>query len=161
MSNWNNLAWAEESATKLLLHRLGTGDVLLAQSNQLLNILLVGMAGALAWGVKIFAAGAGPVEWGAAAVALWLAAVAVALTRLCIATRETQVPYNIPDHTYRPTASEEDVRWGEMLGVQARIEATVKRNAAVAYWLDRCRYAAAATPVVFAVAAAAVVLLRR
>jgi hypothetical protein len=89
------------------------------------------------------------------AVTVWLAWVAVVLLWRCIATRETQVLYNEPANIYKPelNLTADQVRGYEMDNVQARINATIVRNAGVAFWLDRCRYAAIATPLVFTLAA--------
>lgn len=151
------LDWAEKAAVEHLRCRLATGDVLLAQASQLLALLLAAMAGALALGSKIFTAGAGPAEWGAATVAAWLGAVATVLTLKAIATRETQTLYNEPQNLYQAELLQEHslsaLREFELQNMQGRIDLTKRRNSEVAWWLDACRYAAAATPVVFALAA--------
>ena len=90
-----------------------------------------------------------------AAVVAWLVVVAVNLVVNCIVTRPTTTLYNEPRNIYRPDLglTEDAIRGFELDNVQARIDRTKHRNAAVAYWLDRCRYAAIATPFVFAVSA--------
>lgn len=148
-----HLEWAEKSAIENLRGRLATGDMLLTQANQLLALLLAGMAGALAYGAKVFQQGAGPLEWGAATIAAWLAAAAITLTHKCIATRVTQMLFNEPKNLLQPGYALPQMRAFELENLQARIEATKARNSNVAWWLDRCRYAAALTPAVFALGA--------
>lgn len=154
---WNYAQWAENAAMEHLKGRLQTGDVLLAQANTLLSLLLVAIGGALAYAARLFEPQgvASPMAWGMAAVVAWLVVVATNLVVQCIVTRPTTTLYNEPRNIYRPELglSEDAIRGFELDNVQARIDRTKRRNAAVAYWLDRCRYAAIATPFVFVMAA--------
>ncbi len=154
---WSYIDWAERAGLDNLRGRLATGDMLHANAMQLLQLLLAGMGAALGFGARVFASGAGPVEWGAAFVAAWLAAVAAVLTLKCVATRPTQVLSNEPAHLYQPelNLSELELRGFELQNIQQRIDLTKARNRLVAAWLDWCRYAACATPLVFALGAAA------
>lgn len=159
MGEWSYVEWAEKAGIENLRGRLATGDVLLAQASTLLSLLLAGMGGALAYAVKLIDTGpVSPVAWAAAAVSAWLAVVAVVLMARCIVTRETQALYNEPGNIYKPdlSLSPDAIRGFELENIQRRIEQTKARNEAVARWLDRCRYAAIATPLVFAIAAWAV-----
>lgn len=153
--DWNYVEWAEKAALENLKARLATGDVLHAHATSLLQLLLAGMAGALALGIQVLEPGATAAQWGAAAVAAWLALVAVALVYGCIATRETWVAHNEPKNLYQPelNLTQTQVRAFELENIQIGIDATKKRNRKVAYWLDRCRYAACATPLVFVLGA--------
>lgn len=155
MAEWNYAEWAEKAGAENLKHRLGTGDVLLAQANTLVSILLVGIGAAMGVAVKLAEGASGALVWGAAASTLWMALVASVLVYQCVATRETEVPGSAPLNVYKPekSLSEMDVRRYFMEQIQDRIAFTCKRNSEVAYWLDRCRYAAIATPVVFMLAA--------
>ena len=153
MSEWNYAEWAEKAGLENLKGRLATGDVLLAQANTLLSILLVGLGSGLAWVTKVLEAG--PLNAVGASVVVataWLAWVAAVLTWRCIATRATAVLYNEPGNLYQPALmlSETELRGFEMEGIQKRIDFTKRRNAQVAFWLDACRYAAISTPVWFA-----------
>ena len=147
------LEWVEKAAIENLRGRLATGELLLTQSNQLLSLLMVGIAGSLAYGAKIFGKDPGPLEWGAAATSAWLSACAIVLTFKCIATRATQVLYNEPRNLLVPGISLPAARFWEAQHIQSRIELTKTRNAGVAQWLDRCRYAVALTPVAFSTGA--------
>lgn len=154
MSEWNYSKWAYETGLKNLGEHREAGDFLLAQANALLTIVLAGMGGGIALGAKIFEAG-GPIAWGAAVSAAWLAVVGVVLAHRCIVTRETQLQHNEPKNIYKPDTglTETQVYRYEAENVQERIERTKRRNASVARWLDRCRYAVIVTPLVFSAAA--------
>jgi|PersoiStandDraft_1058852.scaffolds.fasta_scaffold44556_2 hypothetical protein len=153
MSDTEHLDWAENIAVEHLKGRLATADVLLAQSNQLLNLVLTGMAGAIAFGVKVFSAGNSAVDWGCAALSVWLALTAVMLITCCIRTRSTPCLYNEPKHVYPLTDLPLDqIRAYELENMQARIDQAKDRNRRVACWLDRCRYMASATPICFGIA---------
>jgi hypothetical protein len=155
MPPWNYAQWAEAHALQNFNHRLATADLLLHQSNQLLTLLLTGVGGSMVFAANVFGGHATPFEWSAAAVAAWLALVAVILTRNCIATTTTPVAGNEPDNIYKPELglTEPQIRAYQMANVQESINAFKVRNARVAIWLDRARYAAAATPVVFSLVA--------
>lgn len=152
MAEWNYADWAEKAASENLKHRLATGDVLLAQANTLLTLLMAGIGGSLAYALKIFEPGTAiPAAYGALAACLYLVAVALVVMFECIATRNTDVPGNEPDNMYHPQEghTELQVRNFSLESMQRRITSTKLRNRAVAWWLDRCRYAALATPFIF------------
>lgn len=209
MSEWNYLEWAHAQAHENLKFRLATGDLLLAQANTLLTVLVVGIGGALSYAMQLAEAGpAKPAAWAAAAVVVWLCVVAVVLAFECVATRKSDVLGNEPDNIYVPENLSDDpavLAGGRELGdyllslernparaaalakarrrigrpatfkaatikpsnqkqqiaslhfelgsLQRRITATKRRNGAVAWWLDRCRYATLATPIVFTISA--------
>lgn len=152
MTEWNYEEWAEKTSLENLKHRIATGDVMLAQANGLLSVLLIGMGGAISYGIKVFEPGpVAPSVWGAVAVAVWLMWIGIVLVFECIATRNTDVPGNEPDNIYQPEENPEGkgARKFELGSMQRRINSTKARNSAVAWWLDGCRYAALATPLVF------------
>lgn len=154
MSDWNYAEWAERNGRENLRGRLASGDFLLQQANTLLSLLFVAIAGLMAYGVRIFNPGAGPVDWGCAVAAAWLCGVAIVLSACCIATRPTQVLFNEPGNIYKPDLglTQTQVLEFEMENLQGQINLTKLRNSTVAAWLDRCRYASIAAPLVFAVA---------
>lgn len=157
------LAMAEHDGRENLRERLATGDVLLQQANGLLNLLLTGIGGALALGRTVFDDGQAPAHvWGAAAVALYWMLVAGVLLGRCIMTRDTQMLHNEPDGLYRPELGWDilKLRRAELRLLQARIDRTKQRNGPVAWWLDTCRGAAVAAPLVFAIVALAVAACR-
>lgn len=161
--------WVERTAFEALKARLATGDMLLAQANTLLSIILVGIGGAMAYGIKVFDAGAAlPVVWGSAAAAVWLAAAGAVLVVKCITTRETQALYNEPGNLLLALNDDGTLKYPadrlkrhELDNVQGRIEKTKRRNASVAAWLDRCRIITVATPAPFIVATVIAGLIQR
>lgn len=155
MAEWNYAQWAEAASHENLKHRLATGDVLLAQANSLLTLLMVGIGGALAHALKLLEPGnAVPTAYGAMVCCLYLVVVALVVMLECIATRNTDVLGNEPENLYLPAEgyTELHLRNFNMESMQRRINSTKLRNRAVAWWLDRCRYAALATPFIFIVA---------
>lgn len=155
MADWNYAEWAERNGRENLRGRLATGDFLLVQASTLLSLILVGMGGMLVHGIRIFDSGSGPVEWGSAIAAGWLCAAAAVLAAKCMVTKETQVLFNEPSNIYKPELglTRTEILGFEMEHLQTQINKTKLRNAEVATWLDRCRYAAIATPAVFAAGA--------
>lgn len=154
--NTQELEWVEKAGIENLRSRLATGDALLAQANMLLSILLVGIGGALTYGVNLSSkAAASPLVGGMVVVIVWLVSVAGLLAFNCLFTRKTQLLYNEPRNLHQPQLgiTFEQLRGFELENIQARIELTKARNAQVALWLDRCRGAAIATPIPFIVGA--------
>lgn len=152
MAEWNYAAWAEAPSNENLKHRLATGDLLLTQANSLLTLILVGIGGSVSYAIKVFDPGAAaPQVWGAVAAAIWLIWIGVVVVFECIATRNTDVPGNEPDGIFFPAEciTELQARTFQLQSVQRRINSTKARNSAVAWWLDRCRYAALTTPLIF------------
>jgi len=153
MSDWNYAAWAERVGIENLRGRLATGDFLLQQANTLLTVLLVGIGGSAAYGIKVLEPGpAAPGVAAALAACVWMTWVASILTVRCIVTRETQALSNEPANVYKPELglARDDILGFEIERIQERIDKTKARNKVVAWWLDACRYATLATPVLFA-----------
>lgn len=164
MKEWTLIDWAENAALENLKARLAAIDHLSAQANSLLQLLLVGMGGSLAYGVKVFEpATVSPLVAGSFAVSLWLAWVGAVLIVKCIMTQEQPVAHNSPKNLYQPEMltqySPEEWRKFELDNQQGRIDAVKRLNWSMAWWLDRCRLAAIATPLVFC-ASTAVALWR-
>lgn len=154
--------WTEKAGLENLRGRLATGDFLVTQANTLLSILLVGIGGGLAYAVKLAdAPNPSPFVGGMVLVTAWLCVVAAVLTSKCIVTRETPMLYNEPKNLFQPDLklTLDEVRGFELKNIQGRIEAAKKRNATVATWLDRCRYAAIAAPAAFILGAVAAAYL--
>lgn len=159
MADKDLVEWAEKAAVEHLRGKLASGDFLLTQANTLLSILLVGIGGGLGYAVKLAEASAlPPYTWGLAVATAWLSGVAVFLVAKCVVTRDTQVLFNEPKNLCPPgtALTLDEVVPFELENMQGRIERTNARNAGIAKWLDRCRYATIFTPVVFAIAAGAV-----
>jgi hypothetical protein len=156
-SGWKYEEWAEKAGVENLRARIATGDFLLTQANTLLTVLLVGIGASMASAVRIFEPGTVTATMaGSAACGLWLLWIAVLLAVRCIMTRETQMAFNEPQNIFKPELrlDPEIIVRHEIKNIQRRIDLAKQRNSVVAWWLDACRYATLATPVIFIAGAA-------
>lgn len=154
MAEWNYTAWAETQGIENLKARIANGDHLLQQANNLLNVMLAVLAGLCAYGTRVLGESSSPLAWGCLIGAVWSFGVLLVLSHHCIATRDTQVPHNEPTNIYKPELglTQTQILEYQLKNLQAQIELTKQRNAHVATWLDRSRYAAIGTSVVVAIA---------
>ncbi|MEN5181772.1 hypothetical protein ABE501_18580 [Comamonas testosteroni] len=154
--SWSYIDWAEKAGIECLKGRLETAAFLQKEATTLLSILLVGIGGGIGYSAKLFDGSLSPWTWGIAASAGWLCVVAVFLMLKCIKTTNTQLLYNLPLNIYQPDLgwTEMQVREAEMRNVHERILITIESNDRRAIWLDRARYMAIATPLVFGLATA-------
>lgn len=157
MTTQTLLEWAERAAIENLKERLANLDQLRAQASSLLQLILVGIGGALTFAVKVFDPGAiGPLVAGALAVVLWLCWVAAMLVWKCLSTSRVPVVFNHPKNLYNDEAKVAKVdewRERELHTLGRRIDGVKPIVESVGAWLDRCRYAAIATPLIFAAGA--------
>ncbi len=156
MSEWNYLEWVEKAGIEHLREQLARGDFLTAQAQNLFTVLLVGIGGAMPFAIKLAEPGAGTrLIWGAAVTLAALFVVAAHLMYRCIMSRPTMPLYSHPRNIYRPDLqlSADEVRRYALDEIQARIKFTYERNAAVAQWLDLCRYGTLAAPLWFVLGA--------
>lgn len=125
-----------------------------SQSSTTLAILLAGVGGFLAYAMKVFDPDPSPQVWGAAAVCVYLALLAVLLLVTCVRLRDGPALHNEPRNLVNePSATLEQLRAGEILQIQLRIDEQTRITASRARSLDRVRWLAAATPAVFVLAA--------
>lgn len=142
--------WIERAGQENLRARLQNAETLAREAQQTLTLLLAAMGAALAYAVKILEAGAvTAIGAGVVALTAWLMLTSLMLVVQCILSRDLPMPANEPDNLWQEGWTEEMDRMGELKGLQLRIDATKSRNTAVAYWLDRVRLAAVASPVIF------------
>ncbi len=145
-------AWAFECGYSNLKQRIDTGTVLVAQSATTLALLLAGLGAALAYGVRVFESRPGIVAWGAAAVCVWMALLAAVLVAKCVNARPAPLLHTSPTNVLVPGATLRQIQAGELQRLQERIKIQSEVNEARAMWLNRVRYGAVATPLVFALA---------
>lgn len=151
------LDYAEASAKENAAFHIANADALARESNTLLNMLLAGAAGALAYIVTLTDKGAA--IWliaGMGATAAYLFIVAATVLYKCWRIRPIWPPANEPKHLSLETLDGFDavsIRRAELKNQQACIDANRDRNDSVGMWLNRCRAMATATPIVFVVAA--------
>lgn len=151
------LDWAEKAAVENLKERLANLDLLRAQASSLLQLILVGIGGALTFAIKVFdSVPVGPLVAGALATVLWLCWVAAMLVWKCLATSRVHVVFNHPRNLYNDqakTAGLDTWRERELQTLGARIDGIKPVVESVGTWLDHCRYAAIATPLLFTLGA--------
>lgn len=151
------LDWAEKAAVENLKERLANLDQLRGQASSLLQLILVGIGGALTFAVKVFDPGpVGPLVAGALASVLWLCWVAALLVWRCLSTSRVPVVFNHPRNLYNDEAKQaglDDWRERELQTLGNRIDGVKPIVESVGAWLDKCRYAAIATPLVFTLGA--------
>lgn len=150
--------WISEQAKASAAFQVSCADALERQGSALLNLLLAGGAGALAYAVNLAEKGAALWQQGGmAGTALWLFALAGVLLMRGLWSREIYGPANDPANLVKaydmPLA--EAIKH-ELGNRQFCIEHNRSRNNAVGYWLNLCRGGAAMTPLVFAFSAWAV-----
>lgn len=148
--------YAERMGLENLRSRLQVVETLARESNALLMILLAGIGGSLAYAVKgIENAAICSLTAGSVAFCAWLMGTAGLLVYFCIMTDDLQTPTNEPMNLYQPEYTVEEIRAVELRNIDSRIKLTIARNQRVAFWLDRVRIMAIASPVVFAITAIA------
>ncbi|CAM3348332.1 hypothetical protein [Polaromonas hydrogenivorans] len=145
------LEWIERCAIENLKSRVLTADVLAKDAASTLLLLLAGMAGALAYAKPLIDGVSAPSAWVSAAVALWLALLAALMVLGCLMTISIPAVYNQPNNLLmRDPQTDSWVKWrySELLNIQDRINAAVKRNKRIAKRLNQLRILATATPLV-------------
>lgn len=152
------LKWVEQAGAENMKFRVQSAEQLAKDANTTLTLLLAGVGGALAFVAKTLQGPNHPspsVLAGAGALALWFMLLAVLTLHYCVQTRAFPAPTNEPKNLYQPKFALIDLREVELNNLQERIEQLTKRNDGVATRLDRVRYACAAAPIVFLIAAVA------
>lgn len=151
------LKWAEQAGAENMKFRVQSTEQLSKDANVTLTLLLTGVGGALAIVAKTLEAQSHQtfsVLAGAGVMAIWFMILGIMVLHWCIQTRPVQAPTNEPKNLFQPDYSLLDLRKFELENLQERIELLTRRNAEVAAWLDRIRYASAASPLVFIIAVA-------
>lgn len=154
---WNpeSVKWVEDQALLVSAFQERVIDALEKQAASLLNLLLAGAGGALAYAVNLAEKHAA--AWqsvGVAAVSVWLFFVAALVLWRAMWSREIYPPANDPGNLV--LVSEMDltkVRVLDLKNHQAGIAANRVRNDVVGRWLNTCRLLAAGTPIVFVMSA--------
>jgi len=146
--------WVEESALENLRFRLQNAETLAKEAATTLTIILAGIAGSLAYGMKIFAAvPATPDVVGSVTISMVLMIDGFMLVFFCMLTSDLQVPTNEPRNLFQKEFTLEQIREVEINNIQARISDAAARNHRVAAWLDRCRLIALSSPLISAIVA--------
>lgn len=151
------LDYVEAAAKENAAFHISNADALARESNMLLNILLGGAAGSLAYVVTLAEKGAALwLKAGVAAISAYLFIVAGILLLKCLRVRPIFPATNEPKNLLPEGFDLDSVRRAELKNRQACIDANRDRNDSVGMWINRCRALATATPIIFTVAALAV-----
>lgn len=155
MKNIETMRWVEGEARVNATFQVGCSDALERQAGALLNLLLAGAGGALAYAVNLAEKNAAVWQQsGMAAISAWLFFVAALLLLRALWSRPIYGPANDPKNLKAAhEMSLEDALGHELENRQFCITSNRSRNDAVGRWLNICRGLASATPLVFLVAA--------
>jgi len=147
--------WIEDQAGQVSAFQERCMAALEAQAAALLNLLLAGGGGALAFAVHLVEQRAETwLQAGITAATVWLFLVAAVLLLRAMWAQPVYGPGNDPAHL--KVAMEIDLvsaRLFQLDHQQSAIEHDRARNDRIGMWLNRCRILAAATPIVFLAAA--------
>ena len=154
------IEWVEKQAAENLRFRLQNCEILAKEANSLLTILLTAIGAMVAYSIKTFPENSVPdLLLGAIITTIWLMLIAVILVVKCVVTSEITPTGNEPNNLLLDDYSLEEIRKFELDNVQESINKVSLRNKKTAYWLDLCRKAAIASPLLFILGAAWVHLL--
>ena len=151
-----SVEWVAESANKVAAFQLDCVDALVGQGTSLLNLLLAGAGGALAFAVKLADADASYWQqggmWGAS---IWLFFTAAIVLSKVLWSGPAYGPANDPGNLVAAfkMPKERALRY-DIAHRQAAIEANRERYLGVSHALNLCRALAIATPLAFFVGAA-------
>jgi hypothetical protein len=154
MKKIETMRWIEGEAKANAAFQLNCADALERQAGMLLNLLLAGAGGALAYAVNLAEKHAAPwLQAGMAAMSVWLFVVAALLLIRVLWSREIYGPANDPENLKAAHEMEliEALAY-ELENRQFCISKNRNRNDAVGRWLNICRWLATATPAIFAAA---------
>jgi hypothetical protein len=147
----DTLKWVKEEARANADFQISCADAMEKQASTLLNFLLAGAGGALAYAVNLTATQ--DVAWLQAAMAatsLWLFFVAAILLMRVLWSRPIYGPANDPKNLEAAYEMQlADALAFDLEQRQSCIENNRARNDTVGIWLNICRSLAIATPLVF------------
>ncbi len=145
--------WVEKAALENAKFGIGVTDALAKGAETLLALLLAALGGAVAYLVKALEVGLvwTPLVVGVVALTAWWMLLGGVLMHRCIMSDALHGPCSDPcklHGAHLDAYSFEQVRAFELARTQERIDANRARNARNAYWLDRCRLAFLASPLI-------------
>jgi len=149
------VAWAWEQGVANMRGRIDAQAALHAQASATLTLLLAGMGGSLAYAVQIFDAGPTPLASGAAALCAYLALLGALTVARCVNVQPAPTLHNEPSNLVEPGTALQQLRAGELVNLQERIEQQIELSARKARWLNGVRLAALASPLIFVLGAVA------
>jgi hypothetical protein len=138
--------YVEQKAEANLADRLRVAAATRAEGNLLLGLLLAGAGGSLGLGATLGLID--PFGWPLLAMAAYLFSVATVLSLKVIAGTPYPTAGNEPDLMLGRQMPLSVNRAREVVTLQARIDQAAYQNEQRSRWLERCRLAACATPIV-------------
>ena len=142
--------WIEKQAAENLKFRLLVRETLAKEANNLLAILLAAIGAIVAFAIKNASEGEiTPLLIGAISMTGWLMLIATVLVLKCIMSSTLIPPGNEPKNLLLDGYTLEKLKKFELENVQNSIDQTASRNQNIAYWLDKARLSAVASPLVF------------
>lgn len=141
--------WIEKAGLENLKGRRETADILAKEAATTLTVLLAGVGGSLAYGVKLLDGEASMPIIAAAAVCTWLTLLAMALVLTCLKIKGIPAIYNQPGKLLKRADSGmsfDEWRRAELNNIQERIDIAVRRNDNTAKNLNTIRILAVCTP---------------
>lgn len=148
------IEWTEAAAKENAAFHIANADALTRESNTLLNVLLGGAGGSLAYMANLAEKDAA--LWqiaGFGATSAFLFAVAALTLWKCLRVRPIMPPTNEPAHLSTEGFDFDVIRRVELRNQQTCIDMNRKRNDDVGFWLNVCRGLAVCTPIIFAMTA--------
>lgn len=147
------LQFVENQANANARYGVDVAESLLKDAGTLLNILIAGIGGSIAITVQ-FLQNHGTIRLTLlfGLIALYLMMIATVLVTKCIKTRYIYPPASEPKNLLPENYEQfnlEDALHGSLLAMQSMMEKNRVENTKIAVWLDGCRFALLATPIVF------------
>lgn len=154
------LDFIEAEARANAAFHITNADNLTKESNSLLNLLLAGAGGALAFAAALIQKTMPVPEWQVWAVtsaALYLFTLSALVVFKCLWVQDIWPPANEPKNYPLSGYTVEEIRKFDLENKQTCCDSNRLRNEKVGVWLNRCRVLAALTPLVTVLVAAGVV----
>jgi len=142
--------WVESNANEALKFSLSVTESLLKDAGSLLNILIAGVGGSMAFLIPQLQSGS--IGWLAVAISasgIYLAIVGALLLHKVIRTGEFQTPGTLLSSLFQPEFSLVEMKIAENENIEIKRGKALKRNIIMAKSLDFCRCLTLATPLVF------------
>lgn len=148
--------WIEKAAIENLKGRRETADILAKEAATTLTVLLAGVGGSLAYGVKLLDGDTSNTVIAASAACIWLTLLSMGLVLACLKIKGIPALYNQPGELLKRGESKESFdewRRGELENIEIRIQTAVRRNNTTARNLNYVRILAVCTPFISVLAA--------
>lgn len=141
------IEYAEKAGFDNMRERIEVAGTIQREANTVMALLLAGAGAALAFAASDKGTRVG-LTFAALAVCLYLFSLAALLNWKCLGLIAYPACCNVPKNLNKPEYKLEQIRLWELENLQARIDQAIVINEQRSGWLNRCRYAAALTPII-------------